>query len=431
MFTLIFFIGLLIVLFLVGIPVCASIGLTCLAVLWLENDLMSIPITLLPLKMMHGVNNFPLLAVPFFILAANVMNKGSVTPRIFGFANSLVGHLRGGLGHVNVLASMIFAGMSGSGLADTSGLGKVEIKAMKDDGYDSAFSAAVTASSAIIGPIIPPSICMVVGAVVTNTSVGRMLVGGVIPGFLMGTGLMLVVSFLSLKRGYPRMERESLKGIWSKFIGTGPALFTPVILVGGIISGMFTPTEAAAIACIYAMILALAFYRAFGFKRLFRIFINVGTATGALLFVMSAAAALGTLAARAQVPQNLMNLVTSITTNPTLTMFIIVGVLILLGMIMEDLSLLVIMGPLLLPVVLKLGIDPVHFGVVMVLTLQLAMITPPVGMGFYITCHLAEVDALTYSKEIIWFVMILIGVVTLMCLVPQVVTVLPNLVFGK
>ena len=382
-------------------------------------------------RVISASDSYVLLAVPFFMLAAELMNEAKITDRIFGFAKSLVGHIPGGLGHVNVVASMIFAGMSGSGLADTSGLGKVEIKAMKDDGYDPAFSAAVTASSAIIGPIIPPSICMVVGAVVTNTSVGRMLVGGVIPGFLMGTGLMLVVYFLSLKRGYPRMERESLKGIWSKFIGTGPALFTPVILVGGIISGMFTPTEAAAIACIYAMILALAFYRAFGFKRLFRIFINVGTATGALLFVMSAAAALGTLAARAQVPQNLMSLVTSITTNPTLTMFIIVGVLILLGMIMEDLSLLVIMGPLLLPVVLKLGIDPVHFGVVMVLTLQLAMITPPVGMGFYITCHLAEVDALTYSKEIIWFVMVLIGVVTLMCLVPQVVTVLPNLVFGK
>ena len=382
-------------------------------------------------RVISASDSYVLLAVPFFMLAAELMNEAKITDRIFGFAKSLVGHIPGGLGHVNVVASMIFAGMSGSGLADTSGLGKVEIKAMKDDGYDPAFSAAVTASSAIIGPIIPPSICMVVGAVVTNTSVGRMLVGGVIPGFLMGSGLMLVVYFLSKKRGYPRMERESLKGIWGKFVGTGPALFTPVILVGGIISGMFTPTEAAAIACIYAMVLALAFYRAFGFKRLFRIFINVGTATGALLFVMSAAAALGTLAARAQVPQNLMSLVTSITTNPTLTMFIIVGVLILLGMIMEDLSLLVIMGPLLLPVVLKLGIDPVHFGVVMVLTLQLAMITPPVGMGFYITCHLAEVDALTYSKEIIWFVMILIGVVTLMCLVPQVVTVLPNLVFGK
>ena len=382
-------------------------------------------------RVISASDSYVLIAVPFFMLAAELMNEAKITDRIFTFAKSLVGHIPGGLGHVNVVASMIFAGMSGSGLADTSGLGKVEIKAMKDDGYDPAFSAAVTASSAIIGPIIPPSICMVVGAVVTNTSVGRMLVGGVIPGVMMGTGLMLVVYFLSKKRGYPRMERETLGGIWRKFIGTGPALLTPVILVGGIVSGVFTPTEAAAIACLYAMVLAMAYYRAFGFKRLFRILINVGTGTGALLFVMSAAAALGTLAARAQIPQQLMTIVTSITTNPTATMFIIVGVLILLGMIMEDLSLLVIMGPLLLPVVLKLGINPVHFGVVMVLTLQLAMITPPVGMGFYITCYLADVDALTYSKEIIWFVMILVIVVTLMCLIPGLVTFLPDLVFGE
>ena len=382
-------------------------------------------------RVISASDSYVLLAVPFFMLAAELMNEAKITDRIFSFAKSLVGHIPGGLGHVNIMASIIFAGMSGSGLADTSGLGKVEIKAMKDEGYDPAFSAAVTASSAIIGPIIPPSICMVVGAVVTNTSVGRMLVGGIIPGFMMGVGLMLVVYFLSKKRGYPKAQRATMKEIWKQLTGTGPALLTPLILVGGILSGVFTPTEAAAVSCIYAMILAIVFYRAFGFKRLFRIFINVGTATGALLFVMSAAAALGTLASRAQVPQNLMKLVMTITSNPTVTMFIIVGVLILLGMIMEDLSLLVIMGPLLLPVVLRLGINPVHFGVVMVLTLQLAMITPPVGMGFYITCHLAEVDALTYSKEILWFVMILIVVVILMCLIPSLVTFLPNLFFGK
>lgn len=382
-------------------------------------------------RVISASDSYVLLAVPFFMLAAELMNEAKITDRIFSFAKSLVGHIPGGLGHVNIMASIIFAGMSGSGLADTSGLGKVEIKAMKDEGYDPAFSAAVTASSAIIGPIIPPSICMVVGAVVTNTSVGRMLVGGIIPGFMMGTGLMLVVYFLSKKRGYPKAQRATMKEIWKQLTGTGPALLTPLILVGGILSGVFTPTEAAAVSCIYAMILAIVFYRAFGLKRLFRIFINVGTATGALLFVMSAAAALGTLASRAQVPQDLMKLVMTITSNPTVTMFIIVGVLILLGMIMEDLSLLVIMGPLLLPVVLKLGINPVHFGVVMVLTLQLAMITPPVGMGFYITCHLAEVDALTYSKEILWFVMILIVVVILMCLIPSLVTFLPNLFFGK
>ncbi|MBW2593597.1 MAG: TRAP transporter large permease [Deltaproteobacteria bacterium] len=382
-------------------------------------------------RVISASDSYVLLAVPFFMLAAELMNEAKITDRIFSFAKSLVGHIPGGLGHVNIMASIIFAGMSGSGLADTSGLGKVEIKAMKDEGYDPAFSAAVTASSAIIGPIIPPSICMVVGAVVTNTSVGRMLVGGIIPGFMMGTSLMVLVYFLSKKRGYPKARRATVKEIWKQLTGTGPALLTPLILVGGILSGVFTPTEAAAVACIYAMILAMIFYRAFGVKRLFRIFVNVGTATGALLFVMSAASALGTLASRAQVPQNLMKLVMSITSNPTVTMFIIVGVLILLGMIMEDLSLLVIMGPLLLPVVLKLGINPVHFGVVMVLTLQLAMITPPVGMGFYITCHLADVDAVTYSKEIIWFVMILIVVVVLMCFIPSLVTFLPDLFFGK
>jgi tripartite ATP-independent transporter DctM subunit len=382
-------------------------------------------------RVISASDSYVLLAVPFFMLAAELMNEAKITDRIFSFAKALVGHIPGGLGHVNIIASMIFAGMSGSGLADTAGLGKVEIKAMKDEGYDPAFSAAVTASSAIIGPIIHPCICMGVGAVVTNTSVGRILVGGIIPGFMIGLGLMLVVYFLSKKRGYPKEKRATMKDIWKQLTATGPALLTPVILVGGILSGMFTPTEAAAVACIYAMILAMFFYKAFGLKRLFRIFINVGTATGALLFVMSAAAALGTLASRAQVPQNLMKMIMSITTNPTMTMFIIVGLLILLGMIMEDLSLLVIMGPLLLPVVLKLGINPVHFGVVMVLTLQLAMITPPVGMGFYITCHLADVDALTYSKEIIWFVMILIVVVTLMCLIPSLVTFLPDLFFGK
>jgi tripartite ATP-independent transporter DctM subunit len=422
------FIGMFIFFFL-GMPI--GFGILCSTVLYLMISGQSMELVSFTARVISASDSYVLLAVPFFMLAAELMNESKITERIFSFAKSLVGHIPGGLGHVNVVASMIFAGMSGSGLADTSGLGKVEIKAMKDDGYDSAFSAAVTASSAIIGPIIPPSICMVVGAVVTNTSVGRMLVGGVIPGIMMGSGLMLMVYFLSVKRGYPKLQRESLKQIFKKFLLTGPALFTPVILVGGIVTGIFTPTEAAAIACIYAMILAMGFYRAFGFRKLFRIFITVGTSTGALLFVMSAAAALGTLATRAQIPQRLIGVITSITTDPTATMFIIVGVLILLGMIMEDLSLLVIMGPLLMPLVLKLGINPVHFGVVMVLTLQLAMITPPVGMGFYITCYLADVDVVTYSKEIVWFVLILLVVVILMCLIPQLVIYLPNLVFGQ
>lgn len=424
----IIFIGMFILFFL-GAPM--AFGILTSTILYLLSTGKTIELTSVTSQIIFSSDSYTLLAVPFFILAADLMNESKITDRIFDFAKALVGHIPGGLGHVNVAASMIFAGMSGSGLADTSGLGKVEIKAMIEAKYDPAFSASVTASSAIIGPIIPPSICMVIGAVVTNTSVGRMLIGGIVPGVMMGLGLMLVVYILSVRRHYPKLQRESLRGIFHKFIETLPALMTPIILVGGIISGVFTPTEAAVFACVYALILSCFFYRVFSIQKLFRLFINVGVNTGALLFVLSAASSMGLLATRAQIPQKIMGGIVNVTSNPTAILFIIVGVLVLLGMIMEDVSLLVIMGPLLMPLVLKMGINPVHFGVIMVLTLQLAMITPPVGMGFYITCHYANVDIITYAKEIVWFFFILLTVVALMILFPPIITTLPNLIFGS
>lgn len=415
-------------LFFLGAPMAFGILTACVGYLVCTGDTMNL--TAFSSEILFSSDVFVLLAVPFFMLAAELMNESNITEDIFDFAKALVGRIPGGLGHVNVVASMIFAGMSGSGLADTAGLGKVEIKAMKDANYDPAFSASVTAASAIIGPIIPPSICMVIGAVVTNTSVGRMLLGGVIPGILMGLGLMSVVYYLSLKRGYPRLPRQTFASLLFKFRKTFPALLTPLILVGGIVSGVFTPTEAAVIACMYALFLSLCIYRAFGFRKLFRIFVLVGANTGGLLFVLSSARGLGLLATRTQVPQKLLGFMTNLTTTPEVTMFIIVGVLILMGMIMEDVSLLVIIGPLLLPVVLSMGIDPVHFGVILVFTLQLAMITPPIGMGFYITIHYAEVDIWTYSKEIIIFFLSLVAVVILLVLFPTIVIWIPNLVFG-
>jgi tripartite ATP-independent transporter DctM subunit len=422
----IIFIGMF-VLFFLGAPM--AFGILTSTIFYLLSTGKTIELTSVTSQVIFSSDSYVLLAVPFFILAADLMNESKITDRIFSFAKALVGHIPGGLGHVNVAASMIFAGMSGSGLADTSGLGKVEIKAMIEDKYDPAFSASVTAASAIIGPIIPPSICMVIGAVVTNTSVGRMLIGGIVPGVMMGLGLMIVVYILSVRRNYPKMKKESFLGIYNKFTATLPALMTPLILVGGIVTGIFTPTEAAVIACVYALILSFFFYRAFGVRKLFRIFINVGVNTGALLFVLSAASSMGLLATRAQVPQKIMAVIVNLTSSPTAILFLIVGVLVLLGMIMEDVSLLVIMGPLLMPLVLRMGIDPVHFGVVMVLTLQLAMITPPVGMGFYITCHYANLDIVTYSKEIVWFFLILLTVVSMMVLFSPIVTILPNLIF--
>ena len=414
-------------LFFLGAPM--AFGILSSTIIYLfatgqETEL--IPVTS---QILFTVDSFVVLAVPFFILAAELMNESKITDRIFNFAKSLVGSLPGGLGHINVIASMIFAGMSGSCLADTSGLGKVEIKAMINEKYDRPFSAAVTASSAIIGPIIPPSIIMVIAAVITNTSVGRMLLGGAIPGVMMGLGLMVVVAVLAVKRNYPQSEKSSLKAIGLSFISSIPPLLTPVILVGGIVSGIFTPTEAAAVACVYALLLSCIFYRAFSLKQLFRIFINVSVNTGALLFVVSAATAMGLIFIRTQIPQKIMIAIISLTSNPMAVMFLIVIVLIIMGMVMEDLSLLVIMGPILMPLILKLGIDPVHFGVVMVLTVELAAITPPVGMVFYISCHYAKVDVVSYSKEIIWFLGILFLVVVLLVLYPPFVTFLPNLIF--
>jgi tripartite ATP-independent transporter DctM subunit len=415
-------------LFFLGAPMAFGILTACIGYLFCTGDTMNL--IAVSSEILFSSDVYVLLAVPFFMLAAELMNESNITDDIFDFAKTLVGRIPGGLGHVNVIASMIFAGMSGSGLADTAGLGKVEIKAMKDAGYDPAFSASVTAASAIIGPIIPPSICMVIGAVVTNTSVGRMLLGGIIPGILMGLVLMLIVYYLAIRRGYPRLPKQNFGTVFLKFKKTFPALLTPFILVGGIVSGVFTPTEAAVIACMYAFVLSVFFYRAFGIKKLFRIFIQVGANTGGLLFVLSAARGFGLLATRTQVPQKLLGFINNLTTTPEVTMFIIVGVLILLGMIMEDVSLLVIMGPLLLPVVLSMGIDPVYFGVILVFTLQLAMITPPVGMGFYITIHYADIDIWTYSKEIVIFFLSLVAVVILMVLFPRIITWAPDLVFG-
>ena len=374
-------------------------------------------------------DSYVLVAVPFFMLAAELMNRSGITDRIFDFAKALVGHIPGGLGHVNVVASMIFAGMSGSGMADTSGLGKVEIKAMKDAGYDPAFSAAVTASSGIIGPIIPPSICMVIGAVVTNTSVGRMLLGGALPGIFMGLALMVMVYILARRGNYPVLARASRAQCLARFRSSLPALLTPLILVGGIVSGICTPTEAAVIACVYALGLSCFLYRAFHFKSLFQVFVDTGKSAGALLFILAAASALGKIAVRSQIPQKLALGLVQITTHPVGIMVIIVAMLVVMGMLMEDLSLLVIMGPLLMPVVTRVGIDPVHFGVVMVLTLQLAMITPPVGVGFYIACYYAEVDMVRYARTAIWFFLALLLVVLVMVCVPEIVTLLPDLVF--
>ncbi|MEX1327098.1 MAG: TRAP transporter large permease [Desulfobacterales bacterium] len=430
MFTLIFFIGLLIVLFLVGIPVCASIGLTCLAVLWLENDLMSIPITLLPLKMMHGVNNFPLLAVPFFILAANVMNKGSVTPRIFGFANSLVGHLRGGLGHVNVLASMIFAGMSGTAVADAAGLGALEIKAMQDQGYPIKFSTGITGASSVIGPIIPPSVAMVIYGWLSDVSVGGLFIGGLIPGVILGGALMIMTVVLSYRIAMPLKPRPAFQEIADLSKKAFLSLMTPLIIVGGIWSGIFTPTESGAVASIYAIILGMIIYRDVSWKDLLDIFRHTIEFTAIILFIISVAGLYGWLLVRLQIPLTLAEGIVQITTNSTILLIILMFFFLIVGCFMSVIESVLIFTPIMAPMVKAVGVDPLFFGVLMVISLSVGVITPPFGNVIYV---LVGITHQTF-EDVVWalipFLIPILLTILALILFPELVTYLPNTLSG-
>jgi tripartite ATP-independent transporter DctM subunit len=430
LFTLIFFIGLLIVLFLVGIPVCASIGLTCLAVLWLENDLLSIPITLLPLKMMHGVNNFPLLAVPFFILAANVMNKGSVTPRIFRFANSLVGHLRGGLGHVNVLASMIFAGMSGTAVADAAGLGALEIRAMQDQGYPLKFSTGITGASSVIGPIIPPSVAMVIYGWLSDVSVGGLFIGGLIPGIILGGALMIMTVVLSYRVTMPLMPRPPFREIAGLSKKAFLSLMTPLIIVGGIWSGIFTPTESGAVASIYAIILGMVIYRDVSWKDLLDIFRHTIEFTAIILFIISVAGLYGWLLVRLQIPLTLAEGIVQVTTNSTILLIILMFFFLIVGCFMSVIESVLIFTPIMAPMVKVVGVDPLFFGVLMVISLSVGVITPPFGNVIYV---LVGITNQTF-EDVVWalvpFLLPILLTILVLILLPELVTYLPNRLLG-
>jgi len=429
-FTLVFFIGLLIVLFLVGVPVAASIGLTCLAVLWLQNDLLNIPVTLLPLKMMHGVNNFPLLAVPFFILAANVMNKGSVTPRIFNFANSLVGHLKGGLGHVNVLASMIFAGMSGTAVADAAGLGALEIRAMRDQGYPLKYSIGITGASSVIGPIIPPSVAMVIYGWLSDVSVGALFIGGLVPGVLLGGALMVMTLILFHRMPMPRQPRPPLREIVGLSRKASLSLMTPLIIVGGIWSGIFTPTESGAVASAYAIVLGMVIYRDVTWKDLLEVFRNTIEFTAIILFIISIAGLYGWLLVRLQIPMVLAEGIIHITTNSTLLLFLLLVFFLIVGCFMSVIESVLIFTPIMVPMIQALGIDQLFFGVMMVIALSVGVITPPFGNVLYVLVGITNRS----FEEVVWahipFLIPILGTIFGLIFFPGLVTFLPGLLAG-
>jgi tripartite ATP-independent transporter DctM subunit len=382
-------------------------------------------------RMAMGIgDSFPLMAVPFFILAGNIMNSGGITRRIFDFANKCVGHVTGGLGHANILASVIFSGMSGTAIADAGGLGAIELKAMKEAGYDEDFSLAITGASSIIGPIIPPSVPAVVFGVIAGVSIGKLFIAGVIPGIIMAFAMGLFVYFESKRKNYPKTKRATFKELVFSVQESFFTLMTPVIILGGIIGGVFTPTEAAMIAVIYSLILSFA-YKEIGIKDVPGLLLETVNSTVSVMLIVSCASLFAWILASAQVPQMLASFFLDTLPNKYVALLVINVLLFIAGTFMETISAITILTPVLMPVVVNFGIDPVHFGIVMILNLMIGLLTPPVGMVLYVLAGVSKVPFERIARVVTPYIVVLSIVLMVITYVPDLVLFLPNLLFHK
>ncbi|WP_319410868.1 TRAP transporter large permease [uncultured Cohaesibacter sp.] len=381
-------------------------------------------------RMVAGLNSFPLLAIPFFILTAQLMNTAGVTERIFRFAKALVGHVSGGLGHVNILASLLFSGMSGSAVADAAGLGQLEIKAMRDAGYDSQFAGSVTAASAIIGPLVPPSVPLVVYGVISNTSIGGLFLGGIIPGVLCALVLMIMVYVIAKIRHYPKDSKASCREVAISFSRAVIPLLTPLIIVGGIFAGIFSPTEAAVVAASYALILGTLVYRELTWAKLFAVLRDTLNHTASVGLLMMGVNLFGYVLAKEQIPQHVAQFFLDFSSNP-LTFLLIVNLLLLfLGTFIEVLAILLLIVPVLVTASMSYGIDPIHFGVLVILNLMIGILTPPMGVALFVVSKVGDIPFGKLAVGILPFLIPLFGLLALLTLVPSLVTFIPNLLMG-
>lgn len=372
-------------------------------------------------------NNYTILAVPMFVLMANLMNGGSVSNKLFDFCKAMVGRRKGALAYVNILVSLIFSGMSGSAVADASGIGLIEIEAMKEDGYDPEFSAAITSATSTVGPIIPPSIPMVIYATLSGTSVGALFLAGIVPGVILCGALAIYVAYISKKRNYPAGKKYTPKEFLKFTLDALPALFTPVILFAGIYGGVMTPTEAGAVAALYAMFIALFYYRSIDLKGIWVALRDTALSTGCITIMTAASVVMSYMVAKEGVSQAIASWVLSVTTNKYLLLFLIDVVFIALGMILDVSVLQYVFVPLILPVVSALGINLVHFGVVIVLNMMIGLSTPPFGMCLFISSSLSKSKLAAVSKEILPMVIVMLVVLLLLTYCPVLVTGLPTL----
>lgn len=390
-----------------------------------------IPMMVLAHRMVGSLESFPLLALPLYILAADIMNSGRISEEMFRFARSLVGHIRGGLGHVNVVASLIFAGMSGSITADTAGLGKIEIPMMTKAGYDTKFAVAVTGASSIIGPIMPPSIQMILYGMIAEQSVGRLFVGGAIPGLVMAVSLMVAIYYYAVKRNYPRDARRApFIQIWTSFKRSFFALMTPVIILGGIVSGVFTPTEAAVVAVVYAFLISFFIYRTLTLKQLLPMLVGASVTSAMILVIMGAASVFGWIVTMENVPALIRDAIMSATDKQWVVLLILNLVFLLAGCFFDICAIILVFTPMILPVLQAFQIDMVHWGVVEVLNVCIGFLTPPFGVGLYVMSDLSGLKVSEVTRAVLPFLVPLLVSLALITYIPQLVLWLPEVVFG-
>ena len=419
--------GSFLLLILLRVPISIAIGASTLLT-FLTSDF-SNALQIIPQQMLEGVNKASLTAVPFFIMAGNLMNVTGVTERIFNFANALVGHLKAGLAQVNILSSMIFAGISGAAVADCAGLGAIEIKAMRERGYRGDFSAAVTVSSAVIGPLIPPSISLVIYAFLAQQSIERMFLAGLVPGILVGLSLMMYVRIRAQFQDFPTQPRASARQVAGTARDGFLALVAPAIILGSIMSGFVTATEAGVLACIYCIVLGL-WYRELTMKKFIEALTDSSMMTAVIMMIIAFSIAMGWLLAIEQAPQKVAEQVFALTDDKNVFLGLLLVFIIIVGCVVEGVPAKLILVPTLLPVIDAYGIDRVHFGVIITLGLLIGIATPPMGIGLYIVSEVGRVRFERVAIAVLPFLLPLFAALIIVTYVPAIVTFLPDLVLG-
>lgn len=407
----------------INVPLAISIGLSSLIYILLTQ---TAPLTLIAQRMVAGVDSFPLLAIPFFLFAGSLMAEAKITPRIMQLANAFVGKIKGGLAMVMVSSCMLFGAISGSGVADVVAIGSIILPAMKKSGYKPEFSVSLLGCSGALATIIPPSVVMVILGVTTGTSIGKLFLGGIIPGIITGFSLMILAYFFSIKREIEQEKSFSLRKVLYAFKDAFLSLMTPIIIIGGILTGVFTPTEAAIAAVAYALFLGIFIYRTIKIKQLPGMILYTVETSATILFIIASASIFGWVLAAEQIPQHFANGLFSLTNNYYLIILLINIMLLILGMFMETIAIIIIVVPVLMPVVNSLGMDPVHFGVMLAVNLAIGANTPPIGIDLLAACRIGGVDLEGTLKYVAPFVGVMVIALILIVLFPSLVLFVPN-----